>query len=199
MTNPSTQQFKQQGVILPIALVALLIMLIASVGFIRSTDTSLLVTGNLAFKRDAMNQAERASAKIQTLFETGVLNDGAKRLNDLLAENYYASIQPSHTNGLPTILLDTSAFDNNFSQNNIKDNSSQITVRYIVERMCFSAGAVTISNCITSTSTTDVGGSAGNLSGSGKATGIETPVYRLSVRVTGPNNTQAFMQSEFTY
>lgn len=199
MTNITNHQFKQQGVILPIALVALLIMLIASVGLIRSTDTSLLVSGNLAFKRDALNQAERASTKVQTMFETGALKDESQRLNHLLTENYYASIQPSHQNGLPNILLDKSAFDDQFSFNNIKDNSSQITVRYIVERMCFSAGAVTISNCITSTSTTDVGGSAGNFTGGGKATGIETPVYRLSVRVSGPNNTQAFMQSEFTY
>ncbi len=189
----------QQGLILPIALLALLVIMIASVGLIRSTDTSQQVAGKLAFKQDAVNQAERASLKVQALFESGVLSTLADREQDLLPQNYYASLQQAHTSGLPAILMDTSLFDSAFGSNNITDSSSQITVRYIVERLCFSAGAVTISNCMTSTLNSDTGGDAINLGNQGKATASDNPIYRLSVRVTGPLNTNAFMQSEYSF
>ncbi len=189
----------QQGLILPVALIALLVIMIASVGLIRSTDTSQQVAGKLAFKQDAVNQAERASVKVKALFESGALSTLADREQDQLAQNYYASLQQTHSSGLPEILLDTSQFDSAFGSNNITDSSSQITVRYIVERLCFSAGAVTISNCMTSTLNSDTGGDAINLGNQGKATGSDNPIYRLSVRVTGPLNTNAFMQSEYSF
>lgn len=196
---PLSKTQLSHGFILPVALVALLVIMIASVGLIRSTDTSLQVSGKLAFKQDAVNQAERATEKVKALFETGALTNVVDREQDQLAQNYYASIQVRQANGLPDILLDTSAFDGLFSANNIVDSSSQITVRYVIERLCFAAGEVTLTNCITSTLNSDIGGDAQSLGNQGKVLGIETPVYRISVRVTGPLNTNAFMQSEFSY
>jgi len=188
----------QRGIILPIAMLAVLVMLIASIGLIRSTDTSVQVAGKLAFKQDATNQAERARLKVKTLFESGALSSATDRESDQLAQNYYASIQPSHDTGLPNILMDKSTYDSQFSSN-IADTSAQITVRYIIERLCYDDGAVSITNCITSSLNADIGGDAINLGNQGKAQGSDTPVYRLSVRVTGPQNTNAFMQSEYAY
>lgn len=192
-------QSHQQGVILPVALVALLVIMIASVGLIRSTDTSSQVAGNLAFKQDAANQGERAALLVQNLFDTGALSNTTNRETDQIANNYYASIQTSHQTGLPNVLMDTSQFDSLFGANNIVDTASQITVRYVVERMCYSDGTVTISNCVTSTLNSDVGGDAMNLGNQGKAIGSDSPIYRLSIRVTGPLNTNAFMQREYSF
>lgn len=189
----------QQGIILPVALVALLVIMIASVGLIRSTDTTSQVAGKLAFKQDAANQGERAALVVQNLFETGALSNTANRDTDQIASNYYASIQASHQTGLPSVLMDTSQFDGLFGANNIVDATSQITVRYLVERLCYSDGTVTITNCVTSTLNSDVGGDAMNLGNQGKATGSDSPIYRLSIRVTGPLNTNAFIQREYSF
>lgn len=191
--------FHQQGVILPVALVALLVIMIASVGLIRSTDTSTQVAGNLAFKQDAANQGERAALVVQDLFASGALSTIASREADLVASNYYATIQPSHQTGLPAVLMDLDQFDGLFATNNIVDANSQITVRYLVERLCYSVGDVTTSNCVTSTLNSDLGGDAMNLGNQGKASGSDSPVYRLSIRVTGPLNTNAFLQREYSF
>jgi hypothetical protein len=188
----------QQGVVLPITLIALLLLMIASVALIRSTETNLLVSGNLAFKRDVINQAERAVPVVKTLFETGVLSDIKGREDDLIANNYYATIQPTNESGIPTILLDIDNFDGNFSANNIVDEDAQITIRYLIDRMCLSTGKVTISKCARATQNTDIGGDANNLA-LGKASGNDTPVYRVSIRATGPRNTEAFFQYTLTH
>jgi len=190
---------QQQGIILPIALVALLVIMIASVGLIRSTDTSTQVAGKLAFKQDATNQGERAALAVQEMFETGALRNVADRTTNQFSSNYYASIQPSHQTGLPNVLMDTSQFDSLFGANNIIDASTKMTVRYLIERLCYRDGDVTVSGCLTSTMNSDVGGDALNLGNQGKAVVNENPVYRLSIRVTGPMNTNAFMQREYAF
>ncbi len=189
---------RQQGVILPITLIALLVLMIASVALIRSTETNLLIAGNLGFKRDLINQAERTAPTIKTLFETGALQDQALRLDDALDQNYLASMQASNQSGIPNTLLDVAGFDSQYSSNNIVDTDAQVTIRYLIDRMCLSTGAVTVTKCVTSASGSDTGGDAMNLSGSGKATGNDLPVYRLSIRITGPRNTEAFLQSTFS-
>lgn len=198
-TLPYKTPRTQAGVVLPITLISLMIMLIASVALIRSTDNSLLVAGHVSFKRDIINQAERAMPGIKTQFLTGTLNKISAREGDIKASNYYASIQPSNTNGIPTVLLNTSTFDGLFASNNIVDSSAGITIRYLIDRMCIKTGEVDIANCATVSSTTDVGGDASHLGNEGKASGVDVPVYRISIRVSGPRNTEAFIQSTFSY
>lgn len=191
----------QQGVVLPVTLISLIIMLIASVALIRSTDNSLLSAGHISFKRDIINQAERAIPEIRNRFilNTGALNSVSNREKNLLTSNYYASIQPTNANGIPNVLLDTADFDGKFSANNIVDSSAGITIRYLIDRMCLKDGEVDISNCSIVSSTTDTGGDAMQLGNEGKASGVDVPVYRISIRVTGPRNTEAFIQSTFSY
>lgn len=191
----------QQGVVLPVTLISLIIMLIASVALIRSTDNSLLSAGHISFKRDIINQAERAIPEIRNRFilNTGALNTVSNREKNLLTSNYYASIQPTNANGIPNVLLNTTTFDGLFSSNNIVDSSAGITIRYLIDRMCFKVGEVDVSNCSTVSSTTDTGGDAMQLGNEGKASGVDVPVYRISIRVTGPRNTEAFIQSTFSY
>jgi Tfp pilus assembly protein PilX len=189
----------QQGVVLPITLISLIIMLIASVALIRSTDNSLLTAGHISFKRDIINQAERAIPNIKAQFLTGTLNDVSKREENIQANNYYASIQTSNSRGIPTELLNTATFDGKFSANNIVDSSAGVTIRYLIDRMCINVGEVDMANCATVSSTTDTGGDAMQLGNEGKASGVDVPVYRISIRVTGPRNTEAFIQSTFSY
>lgn len=195
--NTQAKYNAQHGVVLPITLIALLLLMIASVALIRSTETNLLVSGNLAFKRDVVNQAERAVPAVKTIFESGALSDFKDREEDLISSNYYATTQTTNDSGIPTALLDIATFDGLFSSNNIVDADTQITIRYLIDRMCLSTGEVTVSKCSRATQNTDIGGDAINLS-FGKASGNDTPVYRVSIRATGPRNTEAFFQYTLT-
>ena len=52
-----------RGIALPFTLIALVVLLLAGVGLIRAMDVGLLQAGNLAFRRDLANQAERGIAQ----------------------------------------------------------------------------------------------------------------------------------------
>lgn len=192
LTLPNRQT--QLGVILPITLISLLILLIASVALIRSTDTSLLIAGQIGFKRDAVNQGERAIPMLRAMFDVGgILSNVSSREKHHESSNYFATIQPSNASGIPLQLL-----GNSFGTSNaITNDAARITVRYLIDRMCLTEGAVSNNNCTTLSSSTDIGGDALSL-GEGKATGIALPIYRISIRATGPRNTEVFLQSTFS-
>lgn len=192
--NRNINKHVQTGIILPITLISLLILLIASVALIRSTDTSLLIAGQIGFKRDAINQAERAIPEIRKIFDTGgALNNASLREDDVATSNYFATIQPSNSSGIPLQLLGTSFG----TSNAITNDMAKISIRFLIDRMCLNKGPVTFNHCTTASSSSDVGGDALSL-GEGKADGVDLPVYRISIRVTGPRNTEAFLQSTFS-
>ena len=192
----------QNGVILLVTLLALVIMMLASLALVRSTDTNLILAGNYAFKRDVVNQAERAVPKIKALFETGDLKLASSRTNDKTNINYYASIQTNNAQGLPIKLFGIA--DNN--ANNIIDTKSGTTIRYIIDRMSLAAGAPSIDNGgFVPINQIDAAGD-GIIRGTGSPTNSNSPqvnggmvsLYRISIRATGPRNTESFLQVIFT-
>ncbi|MPS47613.1 hypothetical protein [Methylobacillus sp.] len=186
----------QRGIIMLITLMALVILTLASVALIRSSESNLLIAGNLAFKRDVVNQGERAIQQIKRSVISGALSSDVLRLSDSKANNYFSTILPSNIDGVPSILLDRARFDAELGANNIVDNDAQITIRYVIDRLCLQTGEIDVASCAISASTTDVGGDARALLK--KPGGVDVPLYRISIRVTGPRNTEAFMQSTFT-
>jgi len=52
---------RQAGVVLIVALIALAAMTLAGIALVRSMDTGLLISGNLAFKQATLNVAERGT------------------------------------------------------------------------------------------------------------------------------------------
>lgn len=181
-------QSHQRGLVLIVTLLALMIMLLASVALIRSTDTNLQIAGNMAFKRDAMNQAERAIPAIQTLFTTGALKDRTARESNLANKNYFATIQKSNASGIPDELFKITSSN----ANNIKDNTNKIEVRYVIDRMCLAVGEVTEQKCTLASSNVT------EFQDINKDEGEYFPVYRISVRAIGPKNTEAYMQATFS-
>ncbi len=166
--------------------------MLASVALVRSTDTNLLLAGNVGFKRDVINQAERAIPSIKTMFSTGVLSTATSRQTDLVSSNYYSSIQANNSQGVPNVLMNIT--DGN--ANNIIDSNAQIIVRFVIDRMCLASGVVSTTSCSLSQNTTDTGGDAGT--DPWKSKGNELPVYRISIRATGPRNTESFLQYTFS-
>lgn len=181
----------QTGFVMIVTLMALVIMLLASVALIRSTDANSQIAGNMAFKRDLINQAERVIPQIQSRFKSAsaLAGDTAREANND-ANNYSATILASNDSGIPQALINLS----DANANNIEPtDGSKVLIRYVIDRMCLSAGPADDRYCTLAVSNSDIGGS--DPKGPG---GQRFPVYRITIRATGPRNTEAYMQTTYS-
>jgi hypothetical protein len=181
-------------------LIALLIMLIGTVAMVRSMNTSLFNAGNMGFKRDLTNQGERAVSTVLTLLQSGgALGTEASRQASNVARNYSAVMLAANAQGVPNALINDVTFAGvGVAGNDIAVAGQGITIRYVIDRLC-QPGTVAASatNCIMS----DNGQS--NACSSNPCDDLsdavpQQAVYRLSVRVTGPRQTQAYFQTTLT-
>lgn len=190
---------KQSGVVLFITLIALVILLLSSIALLRSTDTALLISGNLAVKRDLTNQAERAiQVAVARLDAGGSLAAEASRGADAAASNYSATALASNSQGVPNVLFDTdAAFASAFSAAQ-PAGINGLSYRYVIDRMCPENGPSNVQHCVSGKTTADAGGNARNPptnGGQGQPTTPGKVVYRVSVRVTDARQTQSFVQT----
>jgi type IV pilus assembly protein PilX len=192
---PFATAARQRGVVLIFSLIVLLILAIGAVAVLRSVGSSLLSAGNLAFHRDLVNQAEQAVTNVMTEFKTNGPPLGGATTADLQAANYVSTALPTNAQGVPLALLDNTAFAAvATAANDIPGATPDITIRYIIDRLCTATGTASSPNCVQSTGL-PTGGTAN------RNTAVAPPsatVYRISVRVDGPRNTQAFLQTTFT-
>lgn len=217
---------KQRGVVLIFSLIALSIMLVGAVALVSSFNTTLVAAGNIGFKRDLQNQSERAVAKVFKEFATGgALATPTLRASTLETQNYSAVALASNPQGIPLILL---AKDSDFVAANTGADltaSGEIKIRYVVDRLCAAAAngvraqAAAAGLCLKGDDSGPYGmdeyhvqGDSANLadsrrlisngSGGTQASGIDglkKPVlYRISMRVKGPRNTESYFQTTFS-
>jgi hypothetical protein len=184
----------QQGVILLYGLIVLAIMLIGAAAMVRSMNTSLVNAGNIGFKRDLTNQAERAAATVLTLLQTSST-----------ANNYSATILATNAQGLPNVLLNDTTFTTvGVTTNDIAVADQAITLRWVVDRLCVNTGVAQASHCTMANDPAPAGGSGSDLinaidtTSGGAGALARRVVYRVSIRVTGPRSTQAFFQTTLT-
>ncbi|MCL2872700.1 MAG: hypothetical protein FWF41_06975 [Betaproteobacteria bacterium] len=193
---------RQRGVVLLITLVILVVMMLASVGIMRSVDTSVAAVGNMAFKQAA---DEAAGAAIQQFLQTVVSNwtvqltdhpefldhDGAVGFGG--GVGYYASIQPDESvEGIPALLQARPPASDAHLILSGPDGAGN-RARIVIERMCNVPGAANEKIC-----------QGGKIPPSCKADEKDCSpedehgfmaYYRVSVRVDGPKNTVSFAQS----
>ncbi|WP_143694547.1 hypothetical protein [Variovorax sp. JS1663] len=189
----------QQGVVLLLCLIILVVLLAGGVAVMRSMNASLFSAGNLAFKRDLVNRGELAAADVMTLFKTGALSGASADIANVKAENYSAIQLATNARGIPTALLTNTAYDA-IADKKIENTADRITVRYLIDRMCNAAGTPSSlgpKGCVYAPLTTQVTG------GSSQRAKEDLPppstlIYRLTVRVDGPRDTQVFLQASFT-
>jgi len=192
---------QQRGVVLLFALVVLVILLAGGVAVVRSMNASLSSAGNLAFKRDLVNQGERAVARVMSTFDgNGVLAQANARQDSNKAANYSAVALETNGQGVPMALLNNAAFGAvGVDTNDINDTAAQVNIRYVIDRLCNDtgpSGVLGAAGCVFPPSNSDVRGGSSQEGG----TRIPPPpsiTYRLSMRVTGPRDTQVFLQASF--
>lgn len=189
----------QQGVVLIYALITLVIMLIGAVAISRSISANQFSLGNIGFKRDLTNQGERAIiVAMDAVRANGALANEAARNNDMVAANYSATMLPTNAQGIPTALLgDDDAFAAVGRPGNDIDVADMgVRIRYVIDRLTTSTGACTPSTCTMAGATSEVFGGAPT--GNSRLAPPDQPIFRLTLRVTGPRNTLSFFQSTFT-
>jgi len=185
-----------------LVLVALVLMLLAVAGMLRYTDTSTSVIGNLAFRRDLTNRAELAIAAAKATLNSGALSTELARTTDLASANYFASTQPSPTVpagtlaiGVPAQLVSDSHYPSTFSciPASCTPGTDGVLLRWVIDRQCENAGTFTTASCAYISYVNDPHGTS--WLAPRKPTGAAHGLYRISVRVVGPHNTEVYIQT----
>lgn len=137
--QPRSLPKRQRGVVLFVALIAMLLLSLAGIALVRSVDTSLGVAGNLGFRTASIAPVNRAiEESIQDVFKNV---PPVITITDDLAHNYFATLQPGESRtGVPALLQgDYATMSAAYSVVTKAPWSDPITgteLRYIVERMC---------------------------------------------------------------
>lgn len=200
---------QQQGIVLFIALIALVVMSLAAAALIRTVDTNTTIAGNLSFRQSALISSSRGFETALSWLQTQS-NSNLAALNTLQGNGYYATYGNLNGSG---INLDVSADlrnDNTWATYSAvatgagitagKEAVSQNQINYIIERMCSKATKPSNdkdNKCLLGKpalgNNTQRGGLSADEGGAIVNSG-ESPVYRITVRVTGPKNTQSYSQ-----
>jgi Tfp pilus assembly protein PilX len=208
------QATRQRGLSLIIVLVALLVISFAAVALLRSSDTSTLVAGNLAFQKAALAAGDAgteeainwlsANAADGTLFD----NDAASGYFATTADN--CDLTGSRTPNDDDDDVDWEGADPgadcNLAALSVTPDgvADGYTLSYVINRVCNSEGDP---NAITgaggapmacsragggaSEGSTRGGGSYGNI----PLTAESQTYYRITTRIAGPRNTVRYVQA----
>lgn len=237
---PATGLRRQQGIVLFIALIALVILSLAGIGFMRSVDTASVLAGNLAFNRASiaisdggMEEARLQLATLDNETASGrcsLTATGASCLwingSDMIldgADDRRPTGGAPPTNGYfawadPTFNYRTFDWGNATNSDNktYQFNAAVASwtaaqaaaligydVRYVIHRMCefpwsktvpAQTGNPLISNCLTTANTGGQSQGAITVSSNQQQTAPPSPLYRITIRVTGPRNSVAYVQ-----
>jgi type IV pilus assembly protein PilX len=191
-----------RGFILPFAVVAVGIMMLAAAAMVAWMNSSAVGTGNFSIKRDLRQQSDRALLAALAAFDTGALATEAARNASLAAANYSATMLPVDGRGVPNALLGDTAFSVvGQAANDIVVADQGVTVRYVIDRLCGNTGAAAATHCRMLAAAAPAGGNGSDMvlaeegsSGGAGAVGTQV-VYRLSVRVDGPRGAQSYFQA----
>lgn len=215
---------KQSGIVLFIALIALVVMSLAAVALIRSVDTNTLIAGNLAFKQSATTSAdagvEVAMTQLLAIRDAAansglnVISNAAHTFNitDLVNRpGYHSSVCEVYndttdqcTTPLNNLMLDSVWAASTKNAVKLATDASGNTVSYIIQRMCKKPNkAVEAADCLSSASGDSNRGASIQkyndvCEGDGCPTLAQSPEFRVTVRVDGPRNAISYIQA-FVY
>jgi len=172
----------QSGIVLIVAMMALIVMGFAGLALVRATDATTAVVGSVGGRTASLYAADLAVEQaIGTLFEERRAGDFSA---DVPAQNYFASRQAAEdSRGVPAALLRISGYPADFA---VVDAGNGQQLRYVIERLCTHAGAALPAQCVMALEHPNVVG--------------ESPhavIFRVTSRIDGPGgaslHTQAFV------
>ena len=182
------QRRQQQGVVIIIAIIAIVAMTFAIFAMLRSTSGNLAIAGNLGFKQNATSAGDFGVEKARQWLTA---QTPAALAADQPGEGYFSTWTPTFD---PFTHTWTSAA----SKSATTDDGAGNEVRYVVHRLCAVAGsfAATGQECVRPSSLSASGSSigSGGGAGSGIAVAKSLPYFRVTAQVKGPRNTLSYVQ-----
>lgn len=179
----------QRGVVLLISLIVLVAMTLAGVAMVRSMDTTLGIAGNMAFKQATVQGSDIGTTAAYTWL--GANSAGATLQASNTTNGYFATRPASEPDW-----FNEASWGNAAKINNLAPDAAGNRVRYIIHRMCTTAGAYNAvgNECALyyPTSGASTGGSMAV--GSTQFEGVPQLFYRVTTRVDGPRNTISIIQ-----
>lgn len=189
---------RQSGAVLFFVLIALVVLMLAGTALVRSVDTATIISGNLVFRQAATVAGDRGMKTAVTWLANTTSANPAATNNDNAAQGYYSSNtgiadlmdSGTWTDGKSVVVRPNPNLDSTI-------DASGNEVRYVIERMCRTAGtAPTQANCLWGPSPpSNNSKSAGELQ---PEHSYNSPIFRITARVTGPKNTVSYIQG-FVY
>jgi type IV pilus assembly protein PilX len=176
----------QRGIVVFIALIALVVMMIAGLALMRSVDTGNLIAGNLAFRQRAVHSADGG---VEVARQWLLANaSGTTLYADIAASGYYAEREdPARWDAFFTATTPPTTYT----------DAAGNSVTWVVHRLCSIAGDP--SNPANACATTVASGSfaPGNSKAAGRVSvnGNVQMFYRVTVQVLAPRNTAAYVQA----
>jgi len=186
---------QQRGAALFIALVMLVAMMMSAVALIRSVDTATVIAGNLAFKQASTASADVALNNASDWLDATMGATPAVLYNDSTANGYYATSTGLNLTADATWAAATSKLASGTDITAGVDSSGN-EIRYVIQRMCQGTGAAAAATCLFgATILTSSSQAVHDSTEAGAVTTTSTsPMYRITVRVSGPRNTISFVQ-----
>ena len=169
---------KQTGASLIIVLVVLMILLLGALSMARVNESTTLIAGNIAFKNSSMQASEsgiaEAFARLATVVDDDTDQDGW----------YFATLRGDDAAGLPSGL--------NW-KNAAKVTVGPFTASYVIERQCIGTTPVTDMNaqCLIR-KLPSIGSAKAGMEAFDMAVSKQ---YRITTFVTGPKDTNTFVQT----
>jgi type IV pilus assembly protein PilX len=182
----------QAGIVLFIALIAMVILSLAGIALVRSVDTGAGAAGNVGFRQASIVASNRAvEDAVNKLFKNPTIIPTA----DSMANNYYASLQAAEgKDGTPAALAGKyppSGYP--VAMPVWTDPSGLVEVRHIIERVCTAAGPASIATCDMLPPKVSPAGTDNEVK---RIPLPQIPHYRVTVRVDLPNtNTTSIAQT----
>jgi type IV pilus assembly protein PilX len=197
----------EKGISLVIVLIALVLMSLAAVGLVRMVDTGTLVIGNLAFKQATTSSTDREVARAAAAL-AGINTDEDNAGLSYYATSYLALDVSGKSSDANKVLIDWAGNDCAGTSNTgcldptEEDDTGDYKTRYLVTRMCRTAGAVGAAgnSCLrpivaTSSPPADRTGGGGYGGGSIRPGTEAGPLFRVIVRSVGPRNSISYTET----
>lgn len=196
--------YHQKGVVLFLALIALVVMSLAAASLIRNVDTNTVISGNLAFKQSAVVAADAGvEAAFSWLDTTAAANLATLNVNSP-GNGYFAVIPDLHQPPPytevnlddPVELRTDAAWANGVTIPPLGDGN---TITYIIQRMCLQQ--LDPDDAANSCLFGDAPAGGESMTGENQPklgsrfNIVASPMYRVTVRVQGPKNTESYVQA----
>lgn len=192
LTRPRTPRGKQRGVVLFIALIALVVLTIGALALYRSTDSATAISGNVSYRQQGVAVSSQAiEAAKDWLVANGNPVEGL--YDDIAGSGYYATMY-QHTSDGDMLKFD---WGTDWSHAKKIDGAPDgYQIGYVIHRLCPNTG--TPVSCINANTTVAapksiINHNSGDVVADTSADSA-SPYYRITARALGPRNTESIVQ-----